>query len=356
MATATHAFSAAKADELSLTVGDKVAVLDQPSEGGWWHGRLLARAADGACADRTNSVGWFPESHVVIVALGPDEAATLNTNTSTSTNTNTNTNTAATTTLTTASTTATTGANGTDTSPSVGSGLVLAQGKATHTFSASKADELSFEIGDAIAVLDQPSEGGWWRGRNVTAAAAAGNNDALNVVGWFPENHVALGNSVGGRSGDSSSPVPHVTGASDTESDTEAFHDGFTGGSDGSGGVDTLSPLAKHGAVKLSPDSARGRRASRDQIWEIGATRLSGTELAKLKDIPEVEQARLIRSLCVSVSYSHRHRWLLQRKALACSRLAESSTSSYPSSAGLLAHLAIWPTRPLPGLLACVHT
>ena len=49
---------------------------------------------------------------------------------------------------------------------------------ATHSFTGTNADELSFAAGDAIEILQEAS-GGWWEGRKGEAS------------GWFPCNHVA---------------------------------------------------------------------------------------------------------------------------------------------------------------------
>eukprot|EP00039_Didymoeca_costata_P026040 m.14781 g.14781 ORF g.14781 m.14781 type:complete len:344 (+) comp5204_c0_seq1:330-1361(+) len=50
---------------------------------------------------------------------------------------------------------------------------------ALHKFMARNEDELTFDIGQKIEILDDP-EGGWWKGKSLDSA----------LSGWFPSNHI----------------------------------------------------------------------------------------------------------------------------------------------------------------------
>jgi len=51
---------------------------------------------------------------------------------------------------------------------------------AQHSYTAGNEDELEFEVGDRILILQQPESGGWWQGEH--------DGD----MGWFPANHVVV--------------------------------------------------------------------------------------------------------------------------------------------------------------------
>lgn len=59
-----HAYTSINADELTLAIGDKIEVLDDP-DGGWWHGKVLP----------TGNTGWFPSNHVQASGQAPSAAA-----------------------------------------------------------------------------------------------------------------------------------------------------------------------------------------------------------------------------------------------------------------------------------------
>ncbi|PAA80380.1 hypothetical protein BOX15_Mlig016475g2 [Macrostomum lignano] len=72
VAVARFAYAAAQEDELTLARGDRIAVLEESSDG-WWRGRLLL--PDGVSG---GGMGWFPSNYVAEDSLGPNGAADSN--------------------------------------------------------------------------------------------------------------------------------------------------------------------------------------------------------------------------------------------------------------------------------------
>lgn len=128
-------YTAQQQDELSLTKGETVMVLEKSSDG-WWNGR------------KGNSSGWFPSNYVEIQTHTNDNADV--------------------TTYTTAAT------------------LDIATMQeivtALYSFTGSSNEELSFEKGDKLVIVDKPPEDPeWWRARN-----------SRGDVGLVPRNYVQI--------------------------------------------------------------------------------------------------------------------------------------------------------------------
>eukprot|EP00051_Salpingoeca_urceolata_P006154 m.81801 g.81801 ORF g.81801 m.81801 type:complete len:2298 (+) comp14704_c1_seq2:319-7212(+) len=139
----SHEYKAKFEDELTLTVGKKVNVTQQP-DGGWWEGEVVD--------DGTS--GWFPANHVT----KDEPSAPSKTKKKLATRPR----------------------------SAISHQPVDNQHQAAHLtaevvhpYSAQNADELTFAVGDKVRVLQKPP-GGWWQG------------SAHDVVGWFPSNHVRL--------------------------------------------------------------------------------------------------------------------------------------------------------------------
>eukprot|EP00042_Codosiga_hollandica_P028871 m.154919 g.154919 ORF g.154919 m.154919 type:complete len:2024 (+) comp52902_c0_seq1:25-6096(+) len=131
---ATHAFEPQHEDELRIEPGQEVVVIERP-EGGWWHGKIGETA------------GWFPSNYVDTIGRPLHRSRSVCSRARTSSH-----------------------------APQHPAADAYV---ATHTFAARFMDELSFEEGQEIKVLQCP-EGGWFEGVVVSTGQA----------GWFPSSYV----------------------------------------------------------------------------------------------------------------------------------------------------------------------
>ena len=163
-----HSFGQTHEDELSLEAGGVVTLISAP-EGGWWQGST----PDGR-------EGWFPANHVEIIRnddgsgrqrsmssdVRPRSFFSLHSEVSDDGEPE----------------------DEFDGNIGVGDDEESPIAIARHKYVAMNTDELAFETGDTIELLQTPA-GGWWQGR------------MLGDEGWFPSNYVETGTEV-------MSPVP----------------------------------------------------------------------------------------------------------------------------------------------------
>lgn len=183
VATAAWAFDAQNEDELAFAVGDKVVVIEAP-DGGWWRGRT----GEGPAVTE----GWFPANHVnldteaVKAADRPRSFFSLHVDSYIEVDEESEGTTAP-------PSPAEHSAGPAAPQPDAAGGAATTAGAkqkkqkkkkpsviATHRYEAQNEDEISFETGERIEVLQSPS-GGWWEGML----------PRFGKVGWFPCNHVA---------------------------------------------------------------------------------------------------------------------------------------------------------------------
>lgn len=119
-AKALYDYEAQRPDELSLSTGVQLEVLQQTQEGGWWFGRL------------NQQEGWFPANYVELLAEEPNENV-----------------------------------------HEPGTRAVVRQ-----VFQATRPDELSLGLEDAVHLLQTPSRGDRWNGTVIAGKTAR--------TGWFP--------------------------------------------------------------------------------------------------------------------------------------------------------------------------
>eukprot|EP00730_Choanoeca_flexa_P004283 TRINITY_DN11651_c0_g1_i3.p1 TRINITY_DN11651_c0_g1~~TRINITY_DN11651_c0_g1_i3.p1 ORF type:complete len:1647 (+),score=509.93 TRINITY_DN11651_c0_g1_i3:2-4942(+) len=135
---ALHDYQPTYEDELKLTQGKNVLVLQQP-DGGWWQGQV------------DDNTGWFPANYV----KSQDKTEAL---------------------------AGSTAVLRSDTETVGFEESLASQGDqyiAMHTFEATHTDELSFRAGEMITVISKPEEGGWFEGTKEDGSQ-----------GWFPEAYV----------------------------------------------------------------------------------------------------------------------------------------------------------------------
>ena len=124
-------YTAQQQDEMSLTKGETVMVLEKSSDG-WWNGR------------KGSNTGWFPSNYVDIQSHTSEN-------------------------------------NGYTTAASldIRSSEIVS---ALYSFTGSTTEELSFEKGDKLVILDKPHEDPeWWRARN-----------SHGDIGLVPRNYVQI--------------------------------------------------------------------------------------------------------------------------------------------------------------------
>lgn len=135
-AVVKYNYTAQQQDELSLTKGETVMVLEKSNDG-WWNGR------------KGSTTGWFPSNYVDLQSH-------------------------------------TTENNGYTTAASLDirtSEIVTA----LYSFTGSNSEELSFEKGDKLVIIDKPPEDPeWWRARN-----------SRGDVGLVPRNYVQIVDDAG---------------------------------------------------------------------------------------------------------------------------------------------------------------
>ncbi|XP_060573333.1 cytoplasmic protein NCK2-like isoform X2 [Ruditapes philippinarum] len=128
-------YTAQQQDELSLTKGETVVVLEKSSDG-WWNGR------------KGNSTGWFPSNYVELQTHTNDNAEMT----------------------------------GYTTAASLDIATSQEIVTALYSFSGTTGEELSFEKGDKLVIIDKPPEDPeWWRARN-----------SRGEVGLVPRNYVQI--------------------------------------------------------------------------------------------------------------------------------------------------------------------
>jgi hypothetical protein len=181
LATATWSFDARNEDEVALQVGSRVELLETPG-GGWWRGRV----EEGSVV----SEGWFPANHVNIdsevaktehrprsfFSLHVDSYTELDEDVEDLAPLPPHAEPSGATAL----------DDGLGAAPT-GSTKTVSKKRsvlATHRYEAQNEDELTFETGETIQVLQSPS-GGWWEG----------TLERSGKSGWFPTNHVTSAKS-----------------------------------------------------------------------------------------------------------------------------------------------------------------
>ncbi|EGD78235.1 phosphoinositide-3-kinase catalytic gamma polypeptide [Salpingoeca rosetta] len=170
---ATYNYEAKYEDELTLSLGATVFILQQP-EGGWWQGK---------CNDR---IGWFPSNYVKPKESASPTAAKRASTTSAATDTTSVPSISVSMSSTAEAPTPTKVPPPKPPPPNTSSSQQPASLSlpsrslhfvASYRFTARNMDELSFDVGQPIVVVKQP-DGGWWYGR------------VEDREGWFPSNHV----------------------------------------------------------------------------------------------------------------------------------------------------------------------
>ncbi|RKO93238.1 hypothetical protein BDK51DRAFT_30320 [Blyttiomyces helicus] len=153
-AVVRESYVPAKADELTLHVGDAVVVTEGP-EGGWWKGMT-------GLSGKAPKTGWFPSE---LVHVEPDASAKSIPDTSN------------------APQPSLSLAPEPPSSPTARMPNPGAKVKALvrESYVPSKADELVLHVGDIVIVTETP-EGGWWKG--TTGTGGTGGKEPQ--VGWFP--------------------------------------------------------------------------------------------------------------------------------------------------------------------------
>lgn len=131
-----YSYMSQRQDEMSLTKGETVMVVEKSNDG-WWNGR------------KGNNTGWFPSNYVELQSQTND-----NSGYSTSASLNSQTNEIVT---------------------------------ALYSFPGSTPEELSFEKGDKLVIVDKPPEDPeWWRARN-----------SRGETGLVPRNYVQIVDDLG---------------------------------------------------------------------------------------------------------------------------------------------------------------
>ncbi|XP_059199291.1 cytoplasmic protein NCK2a [Centropristis striata] len=145
-AVVKFAYTAEREDELTLVKGSKVTVMEKCSDG-WWRGSQAGR------------VGWFPSNYVLEEVVGADD-----------------------------------GEDGDPPQGYHGGGTLLANGRAggraavlhlvqtLYPFSSVTEEELNFEKGEVMEVVEKPeNDPEWWRCKN-----------SRGMVGLVPKNYVVV--------------------------------------------------------------------------------------------------------------------------------------------------------------------
>ncbi|XP_054709647.1 cytoplasmic protein NCK2-like isoform X2 [Uloborus diversus] len=206
-AVVKYNYEAQQADEISLMKGTRVVVMEKSSDG-WWKG------------ESNNQIGWFPSNYV---QEEPKDVPEISCNLPA------------------------------DEEPVTVTYQNVLQGNdvvvALYTFNSQSDEELSFQKGEQLEVVERPSnDPDWWRARN-----------NIGQIGLVPKNYLQI-----------VSPGRSVTDSSDSDAVPSKMDDGSNIGVavNGSQHEHTKSPLGASGGSPLVKQRNKG---GCDRPWYVGS-------------------------------------------------------------------------------------
>ncbi|KFM63018.1 Cytoplasmic protein NCK2, partial [Stegodyphus mimosarum] len=204
-AVVKYNYEAQQTDEISLVKGTRVIVMEKSSDG-WWKG------------ESNNQIGWFPSNYV---QEEPKDVPEVTCNLPV------------------------------DEEPVTVTYQNVLQGNdvvvALYTFNSQSDEELSFQKGEQLEVVERPlNDPDWWRARN-----------NIGQIGLVPKNYLQI-----------VSPGRSVTDSSDSDAIPSKADEGPSIAVNGSQHEHTKSPLGASGGSPLVKQRSKG---SCDRPWYVGS-------------------------------------------------------------------------------------